>query len=97
MRLLLSTLLALTILTSAFAAQAQTTPSLPILQIAATPLQFSAKPGMASQVVTVQGRSCRRCRRGCVRDFKIDCYGSESQCRRGFVLCMRSCFYDYCS
>jgi hypothetical protein len=56
------------------------------------------KPAEAgsSSVIRVQGYECRACRRGCSRDFKWDCDGSEGWCRRQFVRCMRDCWEELC-
>lgn len=49
-------------------------------------------PGL---LATVQGPSCRACRRDCYARYRVYCGYSES-CRRSFTLCMRDCWYGYC-
>ena len=38
---------------------------------------------------------CDRCRTRCYRGWRGRC-GSSRFCRRGFVRCMRYCWYSYC-
>ena len=70
----------------------------PAVNLAATPIAFSVPAPAAPQgslIEQAQGRSCRRCRRYCYREFRLDC-GYSNWCRRRFTRCMRNCWYDYC-
>lgn len=57
-----------------------------------------SKPAEAvrGSLLKIQSYDCRACRRGCYRDFKLDCEESEGWCRRQFTSCMRNCWEDEC-
>lgn len=80
------------------AAAAETTP---VTAFKAEPTSYSAIPARPGKSVDnllrkIQSYDCKYCRRGCVQDFKIDCYASDRWCRRQFVRCMRECWELIC-
>ena len=73
--------------------------SVSVIQTATTGLSQlpNLLSGRASAVEPAQyscRRSCKRCRRRCIVDWKYDCYGAH--CRRGFSQCMKYCWSDIC-
>ena len=94
-------LLIVTVLTIALNPLPATAQSGNALEPDAAPISYSAIPTPSARTTgkllhRIQSYDCRVCRRGCVRDFKIDCYESDRWCRRQFVLCMRDCWDFVC-
>ncbi|MEO1720013.1 MAG: hypothetical protein AAFR23_07275 [Pseudomonadota bacterium] len=104
MAVMLSMTLGSTAIADAGGERAQTSSAVPAVGLfvrTAKTVKYSPKPSVMAApqnqlLVPVQGRACRICRRGCVIDYKHDCYESRNWCRRQFTLCMRDCWYDYC-
>ncbi|MGI9480283.1 MAG: hypothetical protein ACR2PI_26570 [Hyphomicrobiaceae bacterium] len=90
-----------TVLTIALHAPSATAQSDNALTPQTAPVSYSAIPAPSARATgnllrRIQSYGCRVCRRGCVRDFKIDCYESDRWCRRQFVRCMRECWEFVC-